>query len=358
MLIYWLLLAFPAIMAMVYPVGAAGAARAPLRMGRLFAFSMFIALYTLAGTFRFETGGDWLTYDLMFEDMRSDTLSYALTATDPLYGFLNWFSAQIGTGLYLVNGVCCLVLVYGVVRVATSFREPWLAVLIAVPYLLIVVGFGYVRQGAAIGMMLLAIASMDRSNPVRTVVYLIVAVAFHSTAALTIPLFVFGMAPRNKLLATAAGIVGAAAFVLVLAPRLQYFEVGYLDSEYDSTGTATRLVMSVVPSVLIVLCWRKFLVGVKARPVWLMMALANFAAVVALVISPSTTAVDRIALFFSVIQMAAYGEFRTLVGISDRMAQFVRLILIAVAVAVQSVWLIFGTHAAFWVPYRSIFENL
>lgn len=358
MLIYWLLLAFPAIMAMVYPVSVTGATRAPLRMGQIFALTTFVTLYTLLGTFRFETGGDWLTYDLMFEDMRSDTLSYALTATDPLYGFLNWFSAQLGTGIYLVNGVCCLVLVYGVVRVATSFREPWLAVLIVVPYLLIVVGFGYVRQGAAIGIMLLAIASMDRSNPIRTVVYLAISVAFHSTAALTIPLFVFGMAPRNKLLATVIGMVGAAAFVLVLAPRLQSFELGYIDAEYDSTGTAARLVMSVVPSALIVLRWRQFLVGAKARPVWLMIAIANFLAVVALVLSPSSTAVDRIALFFSVIQMAAFGEFRALIGVSDRTAQLVRLALIAVAIAVQSVWLIFGTHAIFWVPYQSLFENL
>lgn len=355
MLIYWLLLAFPALMALAYPVGAP---RGSLRGGQIFALGLFVLFYTALGAFRFETGGDWLTYDEMFEDMRVDTLAYAMTRTDPLYGFFNWFSAQIGTGIYLVNGVCCLVLAYGVVRVSTSFREPWLAVLIAVPYLMIVVGFGYVRQGAAIGMMLLAIASMDKSNPVRTLLYLAIAVAFHSTAALTIPLFVFGMAPRNKLLATAAGIVGAAAFVFVLAPRLNTFELGYIDAEYDSGGAATRLVMSLVPSALIVLRWRQFVAGVKARPVWLMMALANFIAVVALVLSPSSTAVDRIALFFSVIQMAAFGEFRALVGVSDRMAQFIRLMLIAVAIAVQSVWLIFGTHAIFWVPYQSVFENL
>ncbi|WP_310535273.1 EpsG family protein [Novosphingobium sp.] len=342
-------------MALAYPVGAP---RGSLRGGQIFALALFVIFYTALGAFRYETGGDWLTYDEMFEDMRVDTLAYAMTRTDPLYGFFNWLSAQLGTGIYLVNGVCCLVLAYGVVRVATSFREPWLAVLIAVPYLLIVVGFGYVRQGAAIGMMLLAIASMDRSNPIRTLVYLAIAVAFHSTAALTIPLFVFGMAPRNKLLATAAGVVGAAAFVFVLAPRLNSFELGYLEAEYDSGGAAARLVMSLVPSALIVLRWRHFVAGAKVRPVWLMMAVANFIAVVALVLSPSSTAVDRIALFFSVIQMAAFGEFRALAGVSDRMAQFTRLILIGVAVAVQSVWLIFGTHAIFWVPYQSVFENL
>lgn len=354
MLMYWLLLAYPAIMALVYPVAST---RGQVRLGQFIALAAFVLFYTLLGALRFETGGDWVTYDLMFEDLRVDTLAYALTATDPLYGFLNWFSAQIGTEIYLVNGICCLLLVYGVVRVATSFREPWLAVLIAVPYLLIVVGFGYVRQGAAIGMMLLAIASVDEARPLRTMIYLVIAIAFHSTAALVIPLFVFGMARRNKVLAAFAGLVGAAAFVLVLAPRLGSFELGYLDTEYDSSGTATRIAMSLVPSALIVMRWRHFVAGERARPIWLMIALANFVALVALALSPSSTAVDRIALFFSVIQMAAFGEFRALAGVTDSMAHFTRVILVAVAVAVQSVWLIFGTHAIFWVPYQSLFDT-
>ena len=84
--------------------------------------------HSLLGGLRFETGGDWLTYDEMFEDIRFDTLGYALTRTDPLYGALNWISAQLGTGIYLVNFVCCLILSLGVVRLARTFRDPWLAV--------------------------------------------------------------------------------------------------------------------------------------------------------------------------------------------------------------------------------------
>ena len=87
-------------------------------------------------------------------------------------------------------------------------------------------------------------------------------------------------------------------------------------------------------------------------------ALIGLLAVVALVYSPSSTAVDRVALFFSVIQMAAFGEFRDLSGTRHTQAHLVRLMLIAVAIAVQSVWLIFGTHAEFWVPYRSVLELL
>ena len=84
--------------------------------------------------------------------------------TDPFFGIINWVSAQFDLGVYLPNGIACLLLGYGTVRAAQLTRDPWLGVLIAVPYLLIVVGMGYVRQGAAIGMILIAIATLDRAR--------------------------------------------------------------------------------------------------------------------------------------------------------------------------------------------------
>ena len=355
MFIYWLLFAFPALMALFYPARneryGYGTAQG---VGRL----AFVLLYTAIGAFRYETGGDWLTYDEKFEDMRVDTLGYALTRTDPLYGLLNWVSAQLGTGIYLVNAICSYILGYGVVRTAMRMREPWMAVLIAVPYLLIVVGFGYVRQGVAIGMVLIAIASLDNARPLRTVLYLIAATGFHSTAAFSFPLFVLSLTRRNRFFAVVGAFVGAVLYTTVLAPRLNLFEAGYVEAEYDSGGAFVRLLMGLAPALLVLARWRAFPASDRVRLVWLMIALTNVVALVAFFLSPSSTAVDRLALFVSVIQLAAYGEIRALAGLSERSLLLMRILLIGVAAAVQSVWLIFATHAEFWVPYRSILEFL
>ena len=69
----------------------------------------------------------------------------------------------------------------------------------------------------------------------------------------------------------------------------------------------------------------------------------------------SSTAVDRIALFVSVIQLAAFGEIRDLLGLTQRNVLFLRLVMIGLAAAVQTVWLVYATHAEFWVPYNAIF---
>jgi hypothetical protein len=352
MIQYWLLFAYPAIMALAF---SSHAPRGQAVRGQWLSMWGFVLFYSLLGGLRFETGGDWLTYDEMFEDIRFDTLGYALTRTDPLYGALNWISAQLGTGIYLVNFVCCLILSLGVVRLARTFRDPWLAVTIAVPYLLIVVGLGYVRQGAAIGMMLIALASLDRSRTLRTMLQLAVAVGFHSTAVIAFPLFVLAFTRRNKALSVVGAALGAGLFLVVLLPRLDVLEAGYLDAEYESGGALVRILMGLLPAGLILVRWRHFPASDRVRPVWLTIAVANALALVGLAVMSSSTAVDRIALFVSVIQLAAFGEIRDLLGLTQRNVLFLRLVMIGLAAAVQTVWLVYATHAEFWVPYNAIF---
>lgn len=355
MLIYWILLAFPALMAVAYPVNPDRRRISPAQgIGYLF----FLLLYTVVAAIRFETGGDWLTYDLLYDDIRTDTFAHALTVTDPLYGLLNWIGAETGLGIYLVNAVCGWVLGSGVIQVSLRFREPWLAITMAVPYLLIVVGLGYVRQGAAIGVILMAIASFDQSKPLRTLVYLMVAMAFHATAVVTLPMFTYAVTARHKLLGVLIAVLGVAVFYLLIAPRIEVFEAGYVANEYDSGGAFTRLVMSLIPSALLLWRWRHFGTSERVRSVWVSIAIANFAALAALGLISSSTAVDRIALFFSPIQIAVFGEFLALVPLGQRFTIPIRLLLIATAATVQIVWLVFATHAEFWVPYRSILEFL
>lgn len=355
MLIYWTLLAFPALMALAHPLNSQSGRNSPAQS---LGYAAFVLLYTAIAALRFETGGDWLTYDLLYDDIRTDTFTHALTVSDPLYGLLNWIGAQTGLGIFFVNAVCGLVLGWGVVKVSTRFREPWLAITMAVPYLLIVVGLGYVRQGAAIGVILLAIASFDQSKPLRTLVYLMVAMSFHATAVVTLPMFTYAVTSRHKMLGVLIAVLGVAAFYLLLAPRIEVFEAGYVSNEYDSGGTFTRLMMSLIPSALLLLQWRKFGTSERVRSVWISIAIANFVALAALGVFSSSTAVDRIALFFSPIQIAVMGEFRSLVPLNQRFAIPARMALITIAAMVQVVWLVYATHAEFWVPYRSILEFL
>lgn len=353
MFIYWLLLAFPALMALTYPPQAPRGWNNGTQTAARLSFLLF---YVLVGSLRFEVGADWLPYDSIYRDIEGGGLLYGFERIDPLFGALNWVSSRIGTGIYLVNGVCCFLLGYGTLLVARQFREPWMAITIAVPYLLIVIGFGYVRQAAAIGLILIAIDSHVRQKRMRTLVCFGLAAGFHATSILVFPVVAGALIRRNPFLASLAGVLLAGLYYFVLAARLGLVQQNYENNDYESSGALVRLMMGLIPAVVILLRLRAFETNARARSIWLAFALANLGLLAAYSISTSTTAVDRIAQYFAVIQVVAYGEFRGLTEVPNQMVILARMALIALAVAVQGVWLIYATHSVYWVPYKSVLD--
>ena len=109
---------------------------------------LFIAL--MIGL-RFEVGGDWFAYQRMYSFVRIATFEQILALGDPGYQLLNWLAVQVGGGVLLVNLFCGAIFAWGLLAFARVQANPWLAILIAVPYLVIVVAMGYSRQGVAIG---------------------------------------------------------------------------------------------------------------------------------------------------------------------------------------------------------------
>jgi hypothetical protein len=290
----------------------------------------------------------------MYNQVSNASLLEGIGVTDPLFALLLWLSAQLGTDVYPVNAICSLILAIGVVRVALQTREPWLAIAGAVPYLLIVVGLGYVRQAGAIGMILIAIASLERGNRARPLLYLAIAAGLHSSAVSVLPFFGLALANRNKLQIFLLATAGSIAFYFLLARQLAFFETTYIETDFESSGALIRIAMSVVASLLILARWRSFSFPAHTRPIWLGFAASNVIAFVILGTIEASTAVDRVALYFAVVQIFVFGNIRELVGFARGFSPVLRLLVLALAVAVQLVWLVLASHAEDWVPYRSL----
>ena len=348
---YWLLLAFPAMMAVLFPEPKG---RHGVSVAQTAALVAFVAAYLLLSLLRYRIGADWYAYDAMYSQASNASLLEGMAITDPLFALLLWISAQLGTDVYPVNAFCSLLLVIGIVRIALQTREPWLAIAGAVPYLLIVVGLGYVRQAGAIGMILIALGSLERGKRVRTIVYLAIAAGLHSSAVSVFPFFGLALANRIKLQIFLLATAGSVGFYFLLQRQFAYFETTYLDTDFESSGALVRIAMSVVASLLLLVRWRSFAFPPHTRLVWLGFATSNIAAFVILGTIESSTAVDRLALYFAVVQVFVFGNIRELVGFARGFAPILRLLVIALAVAVQLVWLVLASHAEYWVPYRSV----
>ncbi len=155
MLIYWLLLALPATLALAglrTHDATAGANFSRSQSNTLFINSFLLVVfwlfYNLISGLRYEIGGDWFTYLNMIDRIRDSDFVEALFETDVGFGMITWLMTRIGLGMPAVNALCSGILSLGIIRLARRTEHPWLAITAAVPYLLIVVGMGYLRQAA------------------------------------------------------------------------------------------------------------------------------------------------------------------------------------------------------------------
>ena len=349
MLTYWLMFLIPA--------WASIAARSKPRIsGKDLELSWFMAgvLMTLLVGLRHEVGGDWFNYEEIYRNMAGAPLSELLEKGDPGYHLLNWLSSQVGGSSYLVNLVSSVLFSVGVVAFCRQQPRPWLALAVAVPYMVIVVGMGYSRQAIALGLAMLGLVGLARRSNLQFVLCVALAATFHKSAVLLVPLAVLAT-PRGRVWTGLwVGISAVVLYYLLLADSVDSLVTNYLDAEYQSEGAAVRIAMNALPAVIL-LHFRKRLVWQTAeRNLWLSMALLALASVVWLITSSSSTAVDRVALYLIPLQLFVFARLPDMVGRGRGIRTWV-IAVVAYYAAVLFVWLNFATHSFAWVPYHSWF---
>lgn len=344
MLVYWLLFAY-------FTAGAllTRETRASRRTGTLVLLLAGAVLISLAIGFRYQVGADWITYKFLFSYARYADLGRVLEIGDPGYQFLNWAVQQLGGEIWWVNLICGMIFTWGLYRFARAQPDPWLAIVVAIPYLVVVVAMGYTRQAVAIGILMAGFAAIERGASVlRFAAYAAAAALFHKTAVVVLPLVILA-GERNRLL---NAIAGAAAFYLLydifLAESVEGFVRTYIEAEYSSQGAMVRVAMIVIPAILFLLRQNRFEFSEGEKRMWRNFSLAALVLLIFLFTTPSSTAVDRVALYILPLQIVIMSRLN-IAYVSHDLG---KIVIIGYAALVLFVWLNFAVHAAAWVPYR------
>ena len=349
MLPYWLLLLIPLFLCIQSPRYVWPAWQASLICIFL---SLFIGL-------RHEIGGDWFNYLPYLTRAEDISLSEAIILWgDPGYNLLNWLFASHTWGIYGVNLLSGAIFSVGLVWFCRCQPRPWLALLVSIPYLVIVVAMGYSRQGVAIGIMMPGLLALEQGRLRAFLLSIAFAATFHSTALVMLAFVVPAIPGRTLFLRSMRFLVlSIVSLVLVqtfLTSRYDQLVAGYVDAEYTSQGAAIRVAISLLPACIILLWSKRFALTYQQLRLWRSIAYVALACALALLLFPSnTTAVDRIALYVIPLQIvvASHLPSTQILGLTP-----IQLLLVVVFlyVSVQYVWLNHAIHANAWLPYSNL----
>ena len=298
-------------------------------------------------------GGDWYVYLRTFNRLANADLNTALSSTDSGYGFVNWIVGQLGLRIWGVNVVCALIFTAGLLRLAREQPNPRLALATAIPYLVIVVAMGYTRQSVALGFIMLGLSQFLRGATVSMLISFALATAFHKSAVIVIPIVALASSRQRTGALVALGLLAATTYYLFLSGSTDQLINNYVKSKMSSSGTGIRLAMNVIPSLLLLLFRTRFGFTQNELRLWLIFAVGSLLAAVAYFLSPSSTAIDRIALYLIPLQIVVLSRLPTILGSATRSSMPVLLAVLSYSFATELVWLNFGNAAWTWLPYKS-----
>lgn len=343
---YWLLLSFHALL----PALFYGKTSCKQLQGLAWII-IFVALTGMIGL-RHEVGGDWAAYIEHIEITRNQTLIEALSWGDPGYNFLNWLNARFFIEPYFVNLICAGIFAFGLIKFSRSLPNPWIPLVIAVPYLVIIVAMGYTRQATAVGLLMLGLSALKSGKAGFLLVCIVAAMLFHKTAAILLILPMMYMSRSQQLVFL--GLAGA----LLLAAWTRFNSIintlisGYIDAEYSSTGALIRLSMNALPALIYLFFSRHFELKDKERSVWRIMSFLAIILMAAYFISPSSTALDRISLYLIPLQLFVASHLVATKGGGNWSTPVIYIIIVIYAFFIQFVWLFFAANRTAWIPYQ------
>lgn len=342
MMPYWVLFLLPALATIMSRPTSSGVTKVNMSW---IAFGVGLAL--MIG-FRYEVGADWWNYERMLGDTAGVDFWEAIVRTDPAYAFLNWFFQKT----WIVNLFCGAAFSYGLIVFCLRQPHAWLALLIAIPYLVVVVALGYSRQGVAIGLAMLGLVALQDRSLVRFLLWISFAAMFHKTAILLLPIGLLANTQNRLFMFAIGGFAGYILYVLLLQSDVDMMIGNYIETNMNSDGAAIRVIMSAVPSAIFLLWRTKFEMTVPEKRLWTYMAICGLAFCVLLLVSPSSTAIDRMALYFIPLQMFVFSRLPTALDSNPQKNMLFVIPLVFYSAAALFAWLNYSDYAKFWIPYK------
>jgi hypothetical protein len=303
--------------------------------------------------FRHEVGSDWHAYLNILSFAFDYDLKDIIFSREPGYHFLNWFGANVFGGIYFVNFICAAILLIGLFGFAKKQPIPLIVILVAFPYLILVVGMGYTRQAAAMGFILMAFARFDQKSTIEYLLYIFISSLFHASAILMLPLFVLRLKSIKFFLISGVLLFLPLVFMLGLYYFEAYLNIYVYSKTYSSAGTLPRLILCSIPAVLYLIFCRKLQLSVAAKRLWLVLSVVSILLFILHLVLPAlSTPIDRVAIYLIPLQLVVYSHLPLILRSYNISPSLTTLAISFLYLIVLLAWVFFSHYAEYWSPYQ------
>ena len=318
--------------------------------------SLLIFIFTILIGFRYQVGDDWGNYIVKFEKLIYRENIFM--DKEFLYSILNVISNKLNFDIYGVNLISGFIFSLGLIIFCRYMKRQWLALTLSIPYIVIVIAMGYTRQSVAMGLLMIGYVFLSQGKKLKFFLITISASLFHLSSIIGIfllaPYIISSRKFVNKIskILISFFVAGGLYFVFINRFIARYIDV-YIETQMSSGGVYIRLFMIVFPSILFLLLGRNIQLNKNQKILWKSISLYSLSLIPLLIISPSTTIIDRLSLYALPIMTFTLSNLPEL-KLAKIRRKYINLSVVLMAFLVQYVWFNFSENSGAWYPYQNI----
>ena len=343
---YFLLLLVPSVFALLNT-----------RKPSLISWYLTYIIFVLFVGLRFEVGPDWAQYNYIHSSLALLSFWDVVILVEPLSYLLFWTSQTSGLEVYLSNVVAAMITITGVFCFARRTANPWLAVVAATPYFIIVMGMSGVRQTMAAGIILFLFSRWERYSLVTRAIYILVAAMFHTSALVNNLFLIIKLNIDIRYRIILGAIIGLATVYLsfevpIYSDNVIKYQQRYLESDFieKSIGSLYHIAMIGIPALL-GLAFRKRISNNVHNVSLLYFGL--YASVIVLCLNFFlSTAASRLTVYLYFVPMIVYPALVTSPGRRTQLGGVFLVILLHMFIMLA--WFTFANHSFAYTNYKNI----
>lgn len=295
-------------------------------------------------------GGDWHQYLLMYE--RNNIFWQIFFEKDIGFSFISYLANLLGLNFYCFNLLIASLSSWLIYKAFSSFKYSSRVLVILFPVVFVVLGMNLTRQFLALSFIFFALNFvLDNKNSLAFILILL-ATAIHKSAFLLLGIFVVTL--KRKFLRIIVVIFCAILFWgMVLYYREHLYSVFKFYELYSGSfqGFMFRATPIIWSCIIIFIGKNEIFDNVQER--LLISSLILLFGVVIFVSLVSSEAADRFAYYF--VYIPCFTLLRVHRITMRNSMRIVLVLFLALYYLIQMItWLLYGAHAAYWLPYRSI----